>query len=118
MAVEPFADDPRIPQVVIREPARLLLALRGVHGGRGALHGVGDAVELRRLPAAPQLVERVGVARPRPTPCRRVGTTVKAQRVPVKPAVLEKLRNSMAHSRAPGISKMDWGSDSSRMKET
>ncbi len=43
------------------------------------------------------------------------GITVKAQRVPVKPAVLEKLLNSMAHSRAPGISKMDCGSDSSRM---
>ena len=36
--------------------------------------------------------------------CRVLGTTVKAQRVPVKPPFLEKLRNSMAHSRAPGIS--------------
>ena len=42
--------------------------------------------------------------------------TVKAQRVPVKPAVLEKLRNSMAHSRAPGISKIECGMDGSRMK--
>jgi hypothetical protein len=32
------------------------------------------------------------------------GTTVKAQRVPVKPPFFEKLRNSIAHSRAPGIS--------------
>ena len=31
------------------------------------------------------------------------GMTVYAQRVPVKPAVLEKLRNSIATSRAPSI---------------
>ena len=32
------------------------------------------------------------------------GTTVNAQRTPVKPPLLENERNSMAHSRAPGIS--------------
>ena len=32
------------------------------------------------------------------------GTTVKAQRVPVKPPFFEKERNSIATSRAPGIS--------------
>ena len=33
-----------------------------------------------------------------------LGTTVKAQRVPVKPALFEKLRNSIATSRAPSTS--------------
>jgi hypothetical protein len=33
-----------------------------------------------------------------------LGTTVNAQRTPVKPPFFEQLRNSMAHSRAPGIS--------------
>jgi hypothetical protein len=32
------------------------------------------------------------------------GTTVKAQRNPVNPPFFEKLRNSIAHWRAPGIS--------------
>jgi len=35
---------------------------------------------------------------------RPLGTTVNAHRVPVKPAVFEKLRNSIATSRAPSIS--------------
>ena len=48
-------------------------------------------------------------------PWSSLGTTVKAQRVPVNPAVFEKLRNSMAHSRAPSISKMEWGTSGSRM---
>jgi len=42
-------------------------------------------------------------------PVRVLGTTVKAQRVPVKPAFLEKDRNSMAQSLAPSISYMEWG---------
>ena len=48
-------------------------------------------------------------------PMSSFGTTVKAQRVPVNPAVFEKLRNSMATSRAPSTSKMEWGSSGSRM---
>jgi len=43
------------------------------------------------------------------------GTTVNAQRVPVKPAVFEKLLNSMATSRAPSISKIECGTSGSRM---
>src|SRR5579872_7383695 len=42
-------------------------------------------------------------------PIRDLGTTVKAQRTPVNPAVLLKLRNSIATSRAPGISKIECG---------
>ncbi len=37
-------------------------------------------------------------------PVSDFGTTMYAQRVPVNPAVFEKLRNSIAHSRAPSIS--------------
>lgn len=44
------------------------------------------------------------------------GMAVAAQRVPVKPAVLEKERNSMAQVRAPSISKMEWGISGSVMK--
>jgi hypothetical protein len=33
----------------------------------------------------------------------------------VKPALLEKLRNSIATSRAPGISKIEWGTSLSVM---
>ena len=43
------------------------------------------------------------------------GTTMKAQRVPVKPPFFEKLRNSMAHSRAPSISKILCGISGSWM---
>jgi len=35
---------------------------------------------------------------------RSFGRTVKAQRTPVKPPLFEKLRNSIAQRRAPGIS--------------
>jgi hypothetical protein len=48
-------------------------------------------------------------------PWSSFGTTVNAQRVPVNPAVFEKLRNSMAHSRDPSISKIEWGTSGSRM---
>jgi hypothetical protein len=41
--------------------------------------------------------------------------TVKPQRTPVKPPVLEKLRNSIAHSVAPGISKIERGISGSLM---
>ena len=37
------------------------------------------------------------------------GMTVNPQRTPVNPPVLEKLRNSTAHSSAPGISKIECG---------
>ena len=49
-------------------------------------------------------------------PIRPRGTTVRAQRVPVKPAFLENERNSMAHSRAPSISYIEWGISGSWMK--
>src|SRR5262249_41891264 len=42
-------------------------------------------------------------------PMSDLGMTVKAQRTPVNPAVLLKLRNSIATSRAPGISKIECG---------
>src|ERR1035437_10238347 len=40
---------------------------------------------------------------------RFLGITVEAQRVPVNPAVFEKLRNSIATSLAPSISYMECG---------
>ena len=48
-------------------------------------------------------------------PISSFGTTVKAQRVPVNPAVFEKLLNSMATSRAPSISKIECGTSASRI---
>ena len=41
-----------------------------------------------------------------------------AKTPPVKPAVLEKLRNSTATSSAPGISKIDFGSSGLRIKHS
>src|SRR5687767_4242549 len=48
-------------------------------------------------------------------PLTLFGTTVNAQRTPVKPAVLLNERNSIATSRAPGISKIECGIFSSVM---
>ena len=42
-------------------------------------------------------------------PANVFGKTVNPHRTPVKPPVLEKLRNSIAHSRAPSISKIECG---------
>jgi hypothetical protein len=44
-----------------------------------------------------------------------LGTTVHPRRTPVKPMGLEKELTSMAHSRAPPISKIDFGRLGSRM---
>ena len=57
-----LADELRVAEVEIGEGARLLLALVGIDGGGGALHGIGDAVELGRLAAVPEAVERMGRA--------------------------------------------------------
>merc|ERR1719454_2562171 len=44
------------------------------------------------------------------------GITVHPRRTPVKPAYLEKELTSIAHVRAPSISKIDLGTSSERMK--
>ena len=47
-------------------------------------------------------------------PSTAFGTTVYPARTPVNPPFFEKLRNSMAHRSAPGISNTDRGSAGSR----
>ena len=97
-----LADDLRVGHVKIDRRAHLRFPLGRIERLGAALHDVGDAVELRRVPAVPERMQRL--APPAVEAMSVFGTTVKAQRVPVKPAVLEKLRNSIATSRAPGIS--------------
>ncbi len=85
------------------------LAFVGVERLGAALHDVAGAVELRAVAARPERMERVLLAGRRCWPMRVFGITMKAQRTPVKPPFFEKLRNSMAQSRAPSISKMECG---------
>src|SRR5205823_5434813 len=49
--------DTRIAHVVLDERAHLHLAVRGIKRLRRALDDVGDAVELRRLPAKPERMQ-------------------------------------------------------------
>ena len=59
-----------------------------------------NLVEVRRL----QSLLRLYFSPFAVVPISASGTTMKPQRTPVKPAVLEKERISMAHSLAPSIS--------------
>ena len=54
---KPFADDPRVILIIGDVLFHLGHALFGINGLGGALHHIGDAVHLRGLPAAPELVE-------------------------------------------------------------
>jgi len=58
-----LAQAPRIFHVVGNLRFGLPTAFGAEHGGGGALHDVGDAVELRRLPPRPEIAQRNEVAR-------------------------------------------------------
>ena len=109
------ADDGGVLHVEAHQPLHFRLAGFGIHRFSTALNDVADAVELGALAAVPQAPEfhlfAVGGLALQP-----LGHHGEAQRVPVKPAFLEKERNSMAQSRAPSISKMEWGRLGSWMK--
>ena len=74
-----------------------------VHGGGGLLNRVTGAVEFGAMRRAQRPCKPCSLPSSS-LPVNSLGTTVKAQRVPVKPAFFEKLRNSIAQSRAPSIS--------------
>ena len=57
------ADEGGVGEIEVGHGLHLRLALGGVDGGGGLLHGVGDAVELGRVAAVPEGVNGVGVAR-------------------------------------------------------
>jgi len=85
------------------ERLHLRVAFRRIKRLRAALRNITHAVELRRHAPQPERMQRLEFAGLR-LRVERLGTTVNAQRTPVKPPFFEQLRNSMAHSRAPGIS--------------
>src|SRR5262252_11067083 len=64
-SLQPLADDARVVHVLVDQRSNLLLALRGVDGGRRALHDIRRAVRLRGLPPEPELIEAHLVARRR-----------------------------------------------------
>src|SRR6185369_1493901 len=101
--LQTLADYAGVLHVIIDDLLGLLPPLVGVDRGGGALDRVGGAVELGGGAAQPELVEAVALA-VLVVPMTSSGTTTRPQRTPVKPAVLEKERNSMAHRLAPSIS--------------